>query len=316
MRHAMKIGPFSLDRENTHAYVAFGDGGIDLVVEGSDDKGLAALRRKCGQEPLVCERALAHVAGAQGLKLAELPPHVRAIKAALAVCLEHGPTLETVGPALILELIDAAVAFEAAEPWHVFEPDEPLSIRIDATGREFEGCVLGAGGEEFGLALYHQAGSIDRVHTFVQEGRPEAGRSIACTTMLLAYDSSCSVEAVRGMTGVELAPLVFHITRGGPRAAGPDDVAVLVAGLRAVTALAEGRAPRGETRDPAHQVIAHAARANAMAKPRGLYASVGRNQPCPCGSGKKFKRCHLGAVETAPSPAPGSPRAMLHARDE
>ena len=21
---------------------------------------------------------------------------------------------------------------------------------------------------------------------------------------------------------------------------------------------------------------------------------VGRNDPCPCGSGKKFKRCHLG----------------------
>jgi len=21
---------------------------------------------------------------------------------------------------------------------------------------------------------------------------------------------------------------------------------------------------------------------------------VGRNEPCPCGSGKKFKRCHLG----------------------
>ena len=312
----MKIGPLSLDRENAHAYVAFGDGGLDVVVEGSDDKGLAALRRKCGQEPLVCERALAHVAGPQGLKLAELPPHVRAIKAALAVSLEHGATLETVGPELLLELIDAAVAFEAAEPWHVFEPDEPLSIRIDAAGRELEGCVLGAGGEEFGLALYHQAGSIDRVHTLVQEGRPEAGRSIACTTMLLAYDSSCSVEAVRAMTGVELAPLVFHVTRGGPRDAGPDDVAVLVAGLRAVTALAEGRAPRGETRDPAHQVTAHAARANAMAKPRGLYASVGRNQPCPCGSGKKFKRCHLEAVETAPSPAPSSPRAMLHARDE
>ena len=22
------------------------------------------------------------------------------------------------------------------------------------------------------------------------------------------------------------------------------------------------------------------------------YAKVGRNQPCPCGSGKKFKHCH------------------------
>jgi len=43
---------------------------------------------------------------------------------------------------------------------------------------------------------------------------------------------------------------------------------------------------------------------------------VGRNQPCPCGSGKKFQRYHLGAVETALSPAPGSAGAMLHARDE
>jgi preprotein translocase subunit SecA len=22
------------------------------------------------------------------------------------------------------------------------------------------------------------------------------------------------------------------------------------------------------------------------------YAGVGRNDPCPCGSGKKFKKCH------------------------
>src|SRR5262249_13407531 len=28
---------------------------------------------------------------------------------------------------------------------------------------------------------------------------------------------------------------------------------------------------------------------------RGAYGKVGRNQPCPCGSGKKYKHCH-GAV--------------------
>ena len=31
------------------------------------------------------------------------------------------------------------------------------------------------------------------------------------------------------------------------------------------------------------------------ARPRGrrtTYAGVGRNAPCPCGSGKKFKLCH------------------------
>jgi SEC-C motif len=26
--------------------------------------------------------------------------------------------------------------------------------------------------------------------------------------------------------------------------------------------------------------------------PDGAYRNVGRNDPCPCGSGKKFKRCH------------------------
>jgi len=26
------------------------------------------------------------------------------------------------------------------------------------------------------------------------------------------------------------------------------------------------------------------------------YASVGRNDPCPCGSGKKFKKCHGAAA--------------------
>jgi len=26
------------------------------------------------------------------------------------------------------------------------------------------------------------------------------------------------------------------------------------------------------------------------------YAGVGRNDPCPCGSGKKFKKCHGAGV--------------------
>ncbi len=28
---------------------------------------------------------------------------------------------------------------------------------------------------------------------------------------------------------------------------------------------------------------------------------TGRNEPCPCGSGKKYKKCHLGADEKAES---------------
>jgi len=29
-----------------------------------------------------------------------------------------------------------------------------------------------------------------------------------------------------------------------------------------------------------------------VAGPADAYAKVGRNDPCPCGSGKKYKQCH------------------------
>jgi uncharacterized protein YecA (UPF0149 family) len=32
-------------------------------------------------------------------------------------------------------------------------------------------------------------------------------------------------------------------------------------------------------------------------------AKVGRNDPCPCGSGKKFKHCHSGAGAELAHPA-------------
>ncbi len=32
----------------------------------------------------------------------------------------------------------------------------------------------------------------------------------------------------------------------------------------------------------------------------GQGTEVGRNDPCPCGSGKKYKQCHLGQDETSP----------------
>jgi SEC-C motif len=33
----------------------------------------------------------------------------------------------------------------------------------------------------------------------------------------------------------------------------------------------------------------------AVATPQRRVVSIGRNEPCPCGSGKKYKECHLSA---------------------
>ena len=48
-------------------------------------------------------------------------------------------------------------------------------------------------------------------------------------------------------------------------------------------------------------------------KARGRLAGTGRNDPCPCGSGKKYKKCHLAEDEgaTAAPPAAPDPEALL-----
>ena len=45
------------------------------------------------------------------------------------------------------------------------------------------------------------------------------------------------------------------------------------------------------------------------AKARDRLAATGRNDACPCGSEKKYKKCHLAADEQAAAPAPVAPDA-------
>ena len=46
------------------------------------------------------------------------------------------------------------------------------------------------------------------------------------------------------------------------------------------------------------------------AEARARLAAPGRNDACPCGSGKKYKKCHLAADEQVTAPAPEAPDAQ------
>ncbi|MGH9357931.1 MAG: SEC-C metal-binding domain-containing protein, partial [Terriglobia bacterium] len=45
-----------------------------------------------------------------------------------------------------------------------------------------------------------------------------------------------------------------------------------------------------------------------MEKPQQVVRreKIGRNDPCPCGSGKKYKKCHGAAVAATPTSPPPS----------
>ena len=76
-----------------------------------------------------------------------------------------------------------------------------------------------------------------------------------------------------------------HATYSGP--SDPDGASTLRRQAAANAANAAGRAPQGTAGAAGSTVRTY--RKDESGDP---YANVGRNDPCPCGSGKKFKNCH------------------------
>src|SRR5438445_11571343 len=80
---------------------------------------------------------------------------------------------------------------------------------------------------------------------------------------------------------------------GAPRRRAAPMVASKAAADGLVSGTATGPLSPGGPRPPGSPLGPAAVGASVVANP---YAGVGRNDPCPCGSGKKFKKCHGAAV--------------------
>ena len=52
-------------------------------------------------------------------------------------------------------------------------------------------------------------------------------------------------------------------------------------------------APRVTAQDTSQQAIANSGEGKKMEPIRNRKEKIGRNDPCPCGSGKKYKNCHM-----------------------
>ncbi|MDM8300056.1 preprotein translocase subunit SecA [Collinsella tanakaei] len=82
----------------------------------------------------------------------------------------------------------------------------------------------------------------------------------------------------------EQSPALSHATYSGP--ADPDGGSALRNQAAAQAADSVGHAPQGTAGNAGAGVRTY------VKSESDPYANVGRNDPCPCGSGKKFKNCH------------------------
>lgn len=268
MHYLMKVGPMALEREGpATAYLALGDqGGVDAVFADSDVSGLKQLVAKHGQE-LVCEPALKAAARSVGLPVEPPPPSALALKVGFAIVFAHGPTLKLHNLELVVELAQAFAAFMHAEPWAVFEVDEALSIELDKPNRSYEACVMGQGGEVFGLALYSEVGSVQRIQELSEAGSPPGALAFPCTSVFAEEEPAYVAEAMNDFAGLAAGPSLICLRRGAPAPLTEGDVAAVVASLKAVAALAAQEEGVGTAEAVKRPVTARATRPGVASGP-------------------------------------------------
>ncbi len=326
MVHVFRLGPLNVGRRESFAYAALSKGGplVSPVVEHSDAKGLGTLAKRLAGQPFLCEPALAEAAHRLDLETAPLPEWALLPRAALAFGLALGPSGGRPIREVLVRFFEACARYWDSEPWNLIDSDHlvPVSLTDGKRARRSEAAVMGGGAGRFGLALYDAVGSIRRLAELVQSGRMREAGGISSLAVTFNDEPAWAARAFEDAFGVPRLPLPMRVYEGkvlGPTA---DELLDLAAVLEAIATLADfddyratarvetaGRAISATVAFP--EVVEDEVHdlAEPMLIPEAIPA-IGRawtprNAPCPCGSGRKYKKCHLAEDEEREAAARG-----------
>jgi hypothetical protein len=320
MVHVFRLGPITLDRRPTFVYAAVDEEGTTRSETArTDAQGLRKLADAAQGQPLRCEPSLAKAGKPFGFESAPLPEAILFVRAALAYGLALGPKSGNPDPDVLGCFLKACGAFWRGRAWNVFDPEDwfPVTISVGGSSRACELAVLGSGGEEFGVALYDEPGSVQRITRLLAERRMAEVRPISALAVTFDEQPPWAVSAIEDAFGLPRLPVPLRVKDGKGSLAGPDDLLAGAALLEAVARFVgvdveESRAEGAEEAEATveaggQRVTAHVRyptpeemlRAHEMAGPEPkpelapASAKTPRNAPCPCGSGLKYKKCHL-----------------------
>jgi hypothetical protein len=295
MLHLFHLGPVAVGERRSWLLAGVtGQGGFTHPLVGSDlPSGLAAFSARYGPASLRVEPELEAVAAPFGLRAEPLPDNARVPRAVIAFAFLTSRRLFR-KPSCVAAFLEACVEFEKARPWTRCRFDEPFGILMAERWRcrEREFVIHGHGGQPRGLELHERPGFVARV-------RAGAGPKVDSLLVTFGVCPAWAVEAVRSAYGLAELPTVIRMTPGSQRPPEPRALLQLAASLRSAALLG------GEDASPEYgatvSLSADGFELEAVAAPV-LRAPVSalrpsaetpRNAPCPCGSGRKFKRCHL-----------------------
>ncbi len=123
--------------------------------------------------------------------------------------------------------------------------DVAIEVVVSGAVRaSFEGAVLGAAGETYGLALYPRTGSVAKVAAAVDAGRPHVAAEVESVSLTYEDSPAFAVRAIEAWCGLPMVPIAFGMRRGRPRPIEADDALALAVTLHAMS-LVKGHA--GET---------------------------------------------------------------------
>jgi len=337
MVHVFRLGPLEVGGRKAYAYCGLdGDGAlIPPEIAHTDAKGIGALAKRYAGRSIRCEPALAEAARPFGFEPAPLPEAALLPRATLACGLALGPMAGRPQLDVLIRFLEACATFWSARPWELLGSDDPVPVALTERGRtrKAEASVMGAAGQEFGVALYDEPGSIRRVAALVTAGRMKETRGVSALAVTFDEEPVWAATALDAAFGLPRLPVPIRVRngKGGPATteelldaaalleavaelSGADDAehaeVTVEAGGRAITARValpddDGDAIEDDLAEP--MLVPEPIPATGRSK-------TPRNAPCPCGSGRKYKKCHLAEEEAREAAARGTGQEAEEAR--
>ncbi|TMB34320.1 MAG: hypothetical protein E6J58_18770 [Deltaproteobacteria bacterium] len=235
MLYAIKLGPIETSEGRVSAYVGFTEThALPPVVSNQDKDGLEQLAQQAQGHDLRCDRGLARAGKPLGFTAAPLPDWARFGRATLAFALARpGGRIRNLD--VVENFLASVAAFCRATPWRFWSDNDPLSLTV--SGSEFEACIMGAGCQEYGIALYEQKGAVKKITRLIDAGRMQDAAALGSLAVTVDDEPRWAAKAIGDAFGAACVPVPLKISAGRPRQVDEGEMVTLAAALRAIAGL-------------------------------------------------------------------------------